>query len=486
MGYTADQISVKEIEIEKILELHIVCEVGKHSCLTLTGYLKEGSEERIMMERKAYEKITICLKKKTTIFSGVLTNVTIKKEGKLSKIKLEAKSGSILLDQKKKSRSFQRTSMTYKELAQIIVSQYPNTEVNFHAKEQPIGQIAIQYQETDWEFLKRMCSELYTPITCRVHGEKTQIYIGVPAIHCKAFSYQKKAFRKELGEFDYWKQQGKSVKDSDFFIMTVQTDHIPEIFTSLSYKGAELVIKRYEYVLKNGMLYCYCDLQRKNGVLEKIRYPMDFIGIALNSRIIDVKGTQVKVHFDIDEQGSEDVHWFDFSTLSASKDGSGWYYMPEKGDQVRIYFPSKHTKDAMAISAVNTYEGKQEIGVTSSVAIGSGTSATTQANPDKMSNPSTKYLSNTNGQEMKMSEEGIFLSCAGGSATVQIGNDGTLILQSAKSIDIQAQNNISLEAEEDLILHAAESAVLVCAKGGQIQFLQDGTLKMQGTEVKID
>lgn len=479
MAYTVEQISVKEIAIERITNLEIQCEEGQHSTMLLEGYIKNGEENKVLYYRKAYESISIYLKKKISIFMGILTNITIHQEGNLFKIKLEAKSKSILLDQKKKSRSFQRTSMTYEELAKKIISEYPNTEVQYYAKGKAIGQIAIQYQETDWEFLKRMCSELHAPITCRVQGECTQIYIGVPNMKKEEFSYQTLGFKKKIGEYDYWKQQGQEVLDSDFFVMTIQTNHIPEIFETILYKGKTLVIRSYKYILKNGILFCSCEVQAKKGILEKVVYPMHLIGVALNSHILKSQGTQVRVHFDMDGKGSEDVHWFDFSTLSASKDGSGWYYMPEKGDQVRIYFPSKYMKDAIAISAVNNYSGSIESSV-SSLPTGGG------SNPDRMSDPSTKYLSNANGQEMKMSEEGIFLSCAGGSAMVQIGNDGTITLQSAKNIEIQAQNNVSMEAEDDVLIQAKESAVIACAKGGRIQFLSDGNLKIQGTEVKIN
>ncbi len=491
MVYTADQILIKGLEIEEIINLHIQCQVGQHSFLTMTGYLKEGTEEKTIYHLREQERITVQLKKKGTIFSGVLTNLSIQGEGNVSKVTLEAKSLSWLMDRKKKSRSFQRTSMTYQQLVAKIVQEYPKTNMKFCVEDKPIGEIAVQYNETDWEFLSRMCSELHAPLTCRLHGEQTEFYIGVPNVKKEEFTYQKKSFQKQFGQYDYWMKQGKKVNDSDFFIMTIKTNHLPEIFESISYKGKAFVIKSYEYRLKKGVLSCYCDLQKKEGILAKRKYPMHIIGIALSSKVLEISGTQVKVHLDIDKDGSEDVHWFDFSTLSASKDGSGWYYMPEKGDQVRIYFPSKHTKDAIAISAVNTYEGEMpesKKGTTSTASASSSSSSSTSSaeSSDKMSNPSTKYLSNTNGQEMKMGEEGIFLSCAGGSAVVQIGNDGTLTLQSAQTIEIQAENNISIEAEEDLIVHGSEMVAVAYAKGGQIQLTKDGTLKIQGTEVKID
>lgn len=84
---------------------------------------------------------------------------------------------------------------------------------------------------------------------------------------------------------------------------------------------------------------------------------MHIIGVALNGKVLEISGTKIKIHLDIDN-GGKDVYWFPFSTLSASPDGSGWYYMPEKGDNVRIYFPSKHTRDVIAVSAVSSYDGK--------------------------------------------------------------------------------------------------------------------------------
>ena len=86
---------------------------------------------------------------------------------------------------------------------------------------------------------------------------------------------------------------------------------------------------------------------------------MHLTGAALEGTVLEVSGIRIRIHLKIDDgTDSEDVYWFPFSTLSASQDGSGWYYMPEPGDQVRVYFPTKHTKDAVAISAVSAYDGK--------------------------------------------------------------------------------------------------------------------------------
>jgi len=41
--------------------------------------------------------------------------------------------------------------------------------------------------------------------------------------------------------------------------------------------------------------------------------------------------------------------------MYASEDGSGWYCMPEMGDDVRIELPNTNEGDAFAVSSVSKY-----------------------------------------------------------------------------------------------------------------------------------
>ncbi|KAF6589054.1 phage tail protein, partial [Paenibacillus sp. EKM208P] len=42
-----------------------------------------------------------------------------------------------------------------------------------------------------------------------------------------------------------------------------------------------------------------------------------------------------------------------YSTVYSSPDGSGWYVMPEAGDQIRLYFPDEREQNAFAASSVD-------------------------------------------------------------------------------------------------------------------------------------
>lgn len=158
--------------------------------------------------------------------------------------------------------------------------------------------------------------------------------------------------------------------------------------------------------------------------------------------------------------------------MSASQDGSGWYYMSEIGDTVRVYFPTKHTKDAIALSAVSNYEApsiivnsmsqsapeeailvtdnlsmerttKVSSGATQSIPQGSiatpvsGVTATapnpssgnleasnvSQAGEDKMADPEVLYLSTIQGKEVRLTPSGIEIRCKSGMTYIKKGNN---------------------------------------------------------------
>lgn len=468
MAYAADQITVNGVQLNRLDKLEMNSEAGEHGELILSGYLDGESGEETLYGFTEDDSITVYADQ-TLLFSGIITKAAISGLAETIKLEVEAKTRSILMDRKKRSRTVQNTSMTYSQLARFVLMDYPGSDIMLSITDQPIGEIAVQYRETDWTFLKRMLSQLHAVLSCRAASDTLQLYGGIPEVVKEAWNYEITGYRKEIGKYSYWLQLGKNVNDTDFFIMEVMTDHVPELYEEAANSDRPLIVKGYSYSMTKGMIDCHCRLQKKEGVLAPPLYPMHLIGVALEGNVLETAGTKIRLHLNIDNGNSQgDTYFFPFSTLSASPDGSGWYYMPENGDNIRVYFPSKFTKDVIAVSAVSKYDGK------------SGDV------PDRMGNPSTKYLSNPGGQEMKLAEDGIYLACSKGAASLKIGNDGEIEISSQNTVEVTAENNISIEAEEAVTIQASEVVAISCSKGGTIQMPSDGNLYIQGSEVKLD
>lgn len=105
---------------------------------------------------KEYAPLSVSVKRDqgtTLLFSGVITSLKVSGEGQFERIFVEAKSISLLMDLKKKSRSFQDVSMTYEQLASRILRDYPGSDMKMLLPDQALREISVQYRETDCEFL---------------------------------------------------------------------------------------------------------------------------------------------------------------------------------------------------------------------------------------------------------------------------------------------------------------------------------------------
>ncbi len=92
--------------------------------------------------------------------------------------------------------------------------------------------------------------------------------------------------------------------------------------------------------------------------------------------VVNVSGTAVQVALEIDKVSGNPASFLVpfIPQYSASPNGSGWYCMPEPGDDVRIYFPSKNEQEAIALSSASNYPAPQSGGT------------------DRMQDPNIRYL----------------------------------------------------------------------------------------------
>lgn len=164
-----------------------------------------------------------------------------------------------------------------------------------------------------------------------------------------------------------------------------------------------------------------------------------------------VKGDKVQVFFhEID--GSYDAggtQWFPYSTSYSSSDGSGFYCMPEVGDQVRVFMPSNNEKDAFVASSVNL-------------------------NPQ--SNTRDKSWKAPGGKEILLTDDGIYIICeeekifinltAGkgieitSDKNIEITSDANITLKAGKKIEMKAENVISMEVGNSSIQMDSQQIVL--------------------------
>lgn len=366
----------------------------------------------------------------------------------------------------KRSRSFQDISMTVHQLIREVMSGYADSDCIIQIPDEPIGKLVIQYQETDWEFLMRFVSMYGAVLIPDMVSEKLSLFVGIPKdgapVSVKPYQYH---LVKRVDEYLYVKKNiWPDALEVDFVVFQFWDYQIFRVGNEIDLNGIHLTVQSVRRVLSDGILKNQYDLRQKNGLRGMKQHNEAVVGASITGIVMDVSRDKVKVQLEIDEPGKA-LYWFPYSTMSASPDGSGWYCMPEKGDQVRVYFPTNQESDAYAVSAVSGYEPKP--GDTK----------------DLMGNPNVKYLRTKADQLLQFAEEGIYINSGSGQATIFLGNSGELMVYGSTNVNVTAQNTLSLISKGQLLVGAAESVCLKKGEGTSITLDKDGNIRMEGSKI---
>ena len=468
-----EKIRVNGYNLEAIKSLKIETNINEHALLKLTGILKNEAKDSDINSTTNNKTIEIYYdeNESTTLFYGVVTNIEINVELDVYTLNLEAKSMSYLMDIKLKSKSFQNTSMTTHGLIDTIMQEYSNSSYILNIPDEEVKELLIQYEETDWEFLSRIASKYNQGLFPSMDGKVIQFVMAVPE-QAKALKGENINYKiyKDLNSYKYmFENYLQDAIEADYITYGIENYEILKLGDNIQFQGQAFYIYEGIYEIKDSMLINTYKLRMKNGLRQERTYNTKVIGSSIDGKIIQVQSDLVKVHLEIDEvQDTGTAYWFKFSTMSASSDGSGWYCMPEIGDSVLVYFPTKDEDEAFAVSAVSGY--KQGAGEAE----------------DRMGNPDDKYLRTAHDKQVKLTPNGIFISCDSGQADMSLTSDGTLSITSQNNININAQQNIKIQAQKSFMVSAKQGVNFACDKGGGLEFDSSGEIKEKGTQVNVN
>ena len=462
--YSLHDVKITGLSLDKILACEIQSHIGEHSTLKLSGLVE--NEEEFLYGVSDGQDIEIIIGTKI-LFSGIVTGVSITESGQMKTACVEGKSRSWLMDRTKHSRSFQNAHITFQALTQEILKDYTGSSLIYTGDSQEIGNLIIQYEETDWDFLKRVLSLVGLALTPDSQKAGLKLFAGVPKFPETALSYTVLEMDKDMDSYYYLKANKREVHAADFTQYIISSEQLMGIFDTAAVQGQPLAVYAYQYSFEQQeMIGTYC-LQSAKGLVVQASYPMHLIGAALMAKVVRVSKNKIQAAMEIDGAHIERaVHWFPYSTLSASPDGSGWYCMPEIDDDVRIYFPSKQEAEAIALSAVSNYDAPQ-------------------GGSDQMQDPNNRYFRTKYGQELALNADSVKLSCNEDKSSITILTDGTIRIQAQESVNVQAKEKITLYAENALSIRVKDQFLMQSNQGGLV--LSEGNkIIIRGTEVKFD
>ena len=197
--------------------------IGEHSTLKLSGLVE--NEEEFLYGVSDGQDIEIIIGTKI-LFSGIVTGVSITESGQMKTACVEGKSRSWLMDRTKHSRSFQNAHITFQALTQEILKDYTGSSLIYTGDSREIGNLIIQYEETDWDFLKRVLSLVGLALTPDSQKAGLKLFAGVPKFPETALSYTVLEMDKDMDSYYYLKANKREVHAADFTQYIISSEQL--------------------------------------------------------------------------------------------------------------------------------------------------------------------------------------------------------------------------------------------------------------------
>ncbi|MBO5032835.1 MAG: hypothetical protein J6D08_13290 [Lachnospiraceae bacterium] len=329
------------VPITDVQKFHMKIDRNTHAVLYMEGTISEKEVEDALLQPLAGTPV-MAGAGDIMLFAGILKEVQVIREGTEYHVLLTAVSSTEQLDNRKKNRSFQNVSMTYKEVMEQVLADTPGTNLWFHGADQAIQRPLYQVEETDWEFLKRLAGRLHTVLVPSVYSIAACVHNGMPEGNAD------RADSKAVCEKIWSDSQNRSV------CRRICTSQNWEIGDKIDWEGYRYIVSSKECCLEKGLLQFHYTLAGE-AAFQAEQYENPYLtGLLLLAVVLDVKEEQVKVKFDMDSmQPTESAYWYPWQPDI----GNLGYCMPEKGEQIYIYIGNAADRQDRAVCGIRRNGG---------------------------------------------------------------------------------------------------------------------------------
>nr|WP_314080752.1 hypothetical protein [uncultured Leptotrichia sp.] len=438
--------------------------------------------------------------------NGVISKLRIKetKAGALA-VELLCSSKSILLDRIPRYRSFQDPTLTYTDIAQEVNKNYNDGEtlVNVGEDMKEVPRMTIQYNETDWEYLKRIASYTGQPLMANSNKVLVGFFKNMPAQTPNlTYSY----FGKETEEErTYYRVEGTEVYsvstpiklkirnrvsgeevENDYYVIESRiynegntlkceyklgkrTDYFVDPIPHEKIRGAVIEARTVHIARTDESKSEHGRADGSSDNLEGRTMGIKPVNIYVaeeqeknNNRSQEVKASDIAVMtVDLTEglrklggavQSEADKYagksYFPYVT-PYSQTNTGFTPAPEANDRVALYFPSENETHALVMGAVNN-DGNGRF-----------------TNPDKRNFTLGNSQSGANAgkpmYDFTLNSEVFSISVG---SLISMTSNGTVGITGSQNVDIASTGaNATLSAGQNIDITANQDATVTASSG---------------------
>lgn len=430
---TTDNIKINSFPLTSILELDIAKKVNEHAALQLRAGIAEADAANLTASIQRAESIRVTATSPNgetyILFAGVPNAFSITTENWASVLSLSAVGHSASSDIKPEIRVFQNRRMTYSQMFRELT--YADGYIVPGNADKAIGALLVQYQETDWQYACRIASRLGTVVVPDCTMDVPLMAIGIPKRgRQQEINQENYVTEKDLHEYCYLKKNGvNGISETDVTSYIFKSRLAYALCDSILFNGMHTLVYSIHSKLEGSVIYHTYTLRTADGFRDFEHFNERIVGASIEGLVAEIEEDQVRVDlvYDVSDRRRK---WFAYSTPYSSPDGTGWYFMPEKGDQIRLHFPTQKENDAYVISSTHVTHGDR-------------------------SDPTVKFIRTIRGQAITFHPDSIHIT----------DGKGSDILMDPNGIEIKTNKGIRMQAGE-YINATAQGKINISGKNG--------------------
>lgn len=448
--FTYDKIKLNSPwEILSISSLTITKTLNEHAQLHFSALISEKSGKDAGQKETDADRVECYLEdngKKSPLFKGFFKEATATCNSGVYTIEAIFLSDSALLDVKEKSRSFQNINLNYSDIAAEILKDYSGKSLGVTAAKTKIATPVIQYQETDWQFIKRLAACQKTVIVPDAFGNSQLLTFGYPKTGNKTFPADiAHASGKNLEEYYQAWLADPDVKENDYAVFQIETYQELEIGDKVNFNQQDMCVHTVTASLKGSGLLYSAVLVKEPLLRQNPIYNNKLRGASLAGKVLEVKEQTVKLELEIDKkmkrtQKTDEAYPFPFVPPTTDM----MYLMPQVGTIAALYIPE----------------------LREAIPIVTGMLRTNGADCDNTSDPDVRYLATEHKQEVKIAPKGIYVTAGNDKLALSLDDEKGVTLASYKKIVLAADKEIALEAKHKIVLDAASQVAMSVSSTG--------------------
>ena len=414
------------IELTKILGVSMAIRGNEHGEMTVTGYLDPESVDHDIFQDIQGQAFCFFAPQDADsntlypVFYGSTKSINIHREGEVFYANISLQGMTAFLDAAPKSRSFQNVNMTYQQVVEEVLLDTLNAAAQFSdAAKQAIGKPLIQYEETDWNFIKRLASMVGTQLLPDCTAPVPRFSFGVVPQNQTNITLGKYAIMLDKRFYEMGSTAAGLYKP-DFICYLVSDTQYYDLGSQVLVDNQPLVICELDGQLISGEIIYTYKIGRPGLLSHRLIRNEKLTGLHLDGTVIKTEYEIVYLKLDID--AGRDAGCYPFPWTPES--GNIMYCMPKLGTRATLYIPDQEVSEAVAVTSPRV----------------NGDSC------PSMTNPQMRVFTTEHGKVMALYPESIQFSGGAPEETLQIQLNqlDCILMASTRPVQLVARMNIDI------------------------------------------